>query len=372
VRARVRAHHLAVRLPLEGGVASAAGACGLQDYPPGNAALSLAARVRGLTARDASSTGRDDALWSVWGPRRAGYVVPRRDAVVFTLGALPADDASLTGPLQRVAPLLARAGLTGVDAVRSIADAARDVLAAGPRTKGELSDELGQRIDPALVPWCEGGRARHPPDALFRLGVVAAGTRLVAHDPAVLDLGPAALTEVPDDDRDRAHVELARRFVRCFAPATPRDLADWSGIGVADARRRFEALGDELVPVRSGGRRAWLHRTDRARFEGTEPVVGVRLLPPSDEFLAQRDRASLVPDAATRRLVWRPLGKPGVILVDGALAATWRARTDGTALELTYQPLLALSRAAAAAIESEADTIAALRGTPVRVRRQDP
>jgi hypothetical protein len=36
--------------------------------------------------------------------------------------------------------------------------------------------------------------------------------------------------------------------------------------------------------------------------------------------------ATLVVDAAARRVLWRPAGNPGVVLVDGEPAAAWRRR----------------------------------------------
>jgi hypothetical protein len=41
---------------------------------------------------------------------------------------------------------------------------------------------------------------------------------------------------------------------------------------------------------------------------------------------ARSRRATLVADAAVRRVLWRPAGNPGVVPVDGEPAAAWRGR----------------------------------------------
>lgn len=60
-------------------------------------------------------------------------------------------------------------------------------------------------------------------------------------------------------------------------------------------------------------------------MRGTPPgPAGVRLLPPYDSYLDQRDRETLLPDKALHRRVWRILGNPGVVLADGHIVRLWR------------------------------------------------
>ncbi len=51
----------------------------------------------------------------------------------------------------------------------------------------------------------------------------------------------------------------------------------------------------------------------------------VLLLPPRDA-ISLGSRAFLVPDRAMAKTVWRAVGSPGTVLVDGDIAGTWRAR----------------------------------------------
>ena len=73
---RLAAHHLAERVAPEG-LLDAAGACAVQDSPPGSALLALHARVRDLTPEVmAAAVEEDKTLTRTWSMRGAPIVVP--------------------------------------------------------------------------------------------------------------------------------------------------------------------------------------------------------------------------------------------------------------------------------------------------------
>jgi hypothetical protein len=88
----------------------------------------------------------------------------------------------------------------------------------------------------------------------------------------------------------------------------------------------------------------------------------VRFLPPHDPYLQQRDRATLLPSRTLHHRVLRAAGGPGVVLADGDLVATWRARKQRTTLLVDVEPFEALSAAIRAAIGDEAQLLAPYRG----------
>jgi hypothetical protein len=99
---RLAGHHLDRRLGPDG-LATAAGACGLQDTPPGSAALALLARVDGLSPeRLEAAVSAERSLVLVWSLRLSPCLVPSADLAVFTTGALPDDEdallAAMPGP----------------------------------------------------------------------------------------------------------------------------------------------------------------------------------------------------------------------------------------------------------------------------------
>jgi hypothetical protein len=335
---RVAGHNLHQRTdPL-----TAVAACGLQEYPPGWAVVALHARADGdLDSRK---------VVTVNAMRGAPYVVPVEDVRVFTEALVPDDEGlgALVG--NAVAKELAEAGLSAREALDLVAGAAREGLADGPLDRDAFHQAMRERLPDSVLPWCRGCKSHHVRPGLWRA------------------LGPLGVTQLPAkatwelaDPRpmpiDEARAELVRRFLRCFGPATHTHLATWAQTAPAHARDLFAAVNDELEPVRMRGGKRWVLADQRSRLERPPAASGVRLLGGHDPYVAQPDRETLVPDAAVRRRLFPAVGRPGAVLVDGALAGLWRGRKKGAKLEVevewTGEP---------ADVAGEADVVARLRG----------
>jgi hypothetical protein len=158
----------------------------------------------------------------------------------------------------------------------------------------------------------------------------------------------------PDVDPAVARLELARRFLHVYGPTTAASFSKWSSVGARQAIAVFEALGDELVPVRTPLGDAWLlERDEPVAREVPGPTAAVRLLPSGDAFTLGEDRALVVPDPELRRRLWTPRVWPGALLVDGDIAGTWR-RADEL---VTIAPWRRLSKTTREAIEAEAASL---------------
>ena len=101
---------------------------------------------------------------------------------------------------------------------------------------------------------------------------------------------------------------------------------------------------------------------DLDRLEAPPAASGVRLLGGHDPYVAQPDRESLVPDAALRKQLFPPVGRPGVVLSDGVLAGLWRGHKKGDVLEVSVEWL-----GEPVEIGEEAEAIARLRDCEVRL-----
>lgn len=359
---RLDGHHLSRRQPPDA-LLDVAAACGIRNTPPGSAALALHARIAALPLDAADRALAAKTLVEVLAMRLSPHLVPARDVAVFTLGALPADETSLRAPLANHLPALEQAGISTTDALAQAVEAARLELDGRTLTRAELSAALTKRLPAGLSVWCRPCNARHIQESLFRLigvqGVYAIDRRARSDGYARLDQW---LGSQPDGDRLAARAELIRRYLRCFGPSTPTHFASWAGIAAADAKQSWDALRDSLVEVQLEKGRAWLHAEDVAHFESPPEPTGVRLLPPYDAYLDQRDRETLVPDTAQQKHVWRILGNPGVVLARGEVVGVWRPKKQGKRLQLTVEPLAPLARAVRAEIEAEAATLAPRRG----------
>jgi hypothetical protein len=321
---------------------TAVAACGLQEYPPGWSAVALHARARGRP--DPSDVVTVNAMHG------AAHVVPRGDASIFTAALVP-DEAGLkafVGP--GTAREVAEAGFTVREALDLVATAAREGLAAGPLDRDAFHQALRERLPAGLLPWCPGCRSHHVRPALWRrLGPLG-----ITHMPAKATF---ALADYPVMPLVEARAELVRRFLRCFGPTTPAQLAAWARTSTGHARALFEQVTDELEPVRMDGSKRFVLATDRPRLEDPPRARGVRLLGGFDPYVTQPDRAALVPDAALRKRLFAPVGRPSVVLREGELAGLWRGRKKNDVLEVELDWL-----ARPADVTAEAEAIARLRG----------
>src|SRR6266511_1903003 len=204
---RRRAGALDERLPPGPVSLGRAAWAGLQDSVPRSALHSLHARV-GATAPDA---WEDPSLVQVWGLRYTACVVPAGDHAPFTLGRLPDE-----GRTRRVAEDLAA------------------------RLHAYLK---GRRLDAN-----EAGRGLGIHPNALRYAAMT-GTVLIRWDGA---RRPTVWT-VPRPELEplAARIELARRYLHTFGPATPGSFATWAGIKPRAALAAFDALGPSLVTVRT-------------------------------------------------------------------------------------------------------------------------
>ncbi|MET7465569.1 winged helix DNA-binding domain-containing protein [Nonomuraea sp. NPDC005501] len=138
-------------------------------------------------------------------------------------------------------------------------------------------------------------------------------------------------------------VELLRRYLTAYGPATPQEFALWLGAPRSSAVRLFGAA--ELEEVRLEGRPAWVLPGDTEVPGG--PPRGVRLLPYFDAYVvAGRPRELLFPRAAAERaLTGGQAGNFPVLLVDGEVAGVWHQRRSGRRLHVTVEPLRPLTAA---------------------------
>ena len=345
---RLAAHNLHERLPA-GSEAEAAAVIGLQDFPPGLAPVALAARVA-----DADM----DALAIVYAWRGAAVAVPRADVRVFTTGLAPPDDGAARTLIGTPVESLDPEGISATEALDRVSAAVADALAAGPRERDDFHQALRERLPEELLWWCRGCQSHHVHPSLWRAtgvrGVLAVAERR----------GRVAVFGAPPKGRavKDPPAELTRRFLHAYGPATRSELAGWAGIAPAHARELLDRVAGELLEVDFAGRRALILAADADRLADPPAARGVRLLPPFDPYLDQRDRATLFPDKELRARARSGIGAPGAVLVDGALAGLWRPAKKGKRLVVTVEPVTKAARTAADALAAEAAIVAPHRG----------
>jgi hypothetical protein len=131
--------------------------------------------------------------------------------------------------------------------------------------------------------------------------------------------------EPPTTDLLVARAELVRRFLHCYGPSTPQRFAEWTARNLRDARAAFGLVAAELVEVQVAEGSAWLLSSERRRL-------------------------------------WRPVGAPGAVLVDGEIVGVWQARKAGSALHVRVEAFRRLPSRVNAEGDGEAERLAASRG----------
>lgn len=379
---RLASHHLAARLPA-GSLLTAAGACGVQNTPPGTAALALHARVAGPAPDDIDrALAVDKTLLQAWSMRAAPYVFPTADAVVFMAGVLPKDEESLRAFILGAGAGLDRVGISATDLVARTAAELPAVLDRRELDKDELGFEIAGRVAPGLASRRRAAwRSPSPYAAGQSLGesLVRFALAVVALQGAVCFAPRSGNTAtflrtdqwlgapLPPVEHDQARAELVRRYLHCYGPYTARYFAEWAGIAPAQAAQAWRLIEHKLLEARLDGRPAWFLECDLPGLTSATMPHGVRLLPPHDPYLQVRDRATLVPDRDLHRHLWRASGNPGVVLVDGECVGAWRPRKQGRRLHLVIERFAWVPKRTRRAVEAEAATLAPFKGCDAAV-----
>ena len=306
---RQRAGALDERMPLGAESLRCAAWAGLQDSMPRAALLSIHARVKGASP----TIWEHGSLVQIWGPRFSNYVVAAKDLPVFSLGRLP-DNARRRARCHDTASRL-------------------QSFLKGRRMPCEATGH-GMGVKP--------NRLRY---------AAPTGTVLMRWDGA---RQPVIWTvPVPDMDPQDARLELVRRYLHVFGPATALSFAQWAGISTSEASRAFTALGHTQIPVRTPIGDAMILSEAEAAFRAkSKPPASIRLLPSGDAYylLWGADRKLLVADAKQRSALWTSRVWPGALLMRGEIVGVWRRAAGDVSIETWCR----LSSAERVAVEVEA------------------
>jgi hypothetical protein len=315
-----------------------------------SAELQLAARIEGITQQDVR-----DALWQ-------DRTLVRAWTLRGTLHLHPAGELALWFAARRAVSGDSNRGLDawpdpkGVvhppvspDEVAEIRAAVWDAFDGRPLLRDELALEVVRRVG-----------SKH--EARLRSGFAFFTSDLCQGPPQ----GSRITLARPDQwiegwqtvDEDEGLVEVCRRFLHTYGPATPRAFHEWF------ASPEFPA--DDLEEVDVEGQSAFVLAGDT---DVPKPKKTVRLLPEYDVYvMGFRERAQLVSEAVRTQVAahgrGRYEGPAGVrfLLVDGVTAGLWERKKRGKRVELQVTPSRKLTRAQRTELEHEAERIGAFLG----------
>ena len=317
------------------------------------AGLALAARTDGLTAAAVDRARVEDrSIVHTWAMRGTLHLVTAEDFGWLVPLVL---EPRIANSMRRLRQL----GLTG-DRPEKAARAVEQMLERqGPLTRQEILSGLRRR----------GFRIENPAVAYHLVWLANSTSHGVCYGPArgrdrCLVLFRDWAGEPKRLDREAALSEMVVRYLGAHGPATPEDLAFWSGLRLGVVRRAWRAIADRLVEVRLPGGPSWMLRsTPKAAPGGL-----VRLLPNFDEYLlGWKDRAFVT---STDR--WKTINRGGgwlhpVVLADGRAAGRWKANRAPKDYRVEIDPFEPLASGVHRRLTAEVERLGAFLGVPAVV-----
>lgn len=331
---------------------------GIQAQEPLAARLAVRPRVEKLTLEDVERAQAEErSVVRTWGPRGTLHILATEDLgwLLPTIGPV-----FIAGMRRRRMEL----GLDEEVCARGIKALREGLAGQGPLMKAEIGEQLERRGIHT-----EGQATIHLICRAALEGVLCLGPERGAKSTYVLlsdwvNLGPALAPE-------KAYEQLALRYLSAYGPATPEDMATWSGLPMNQIRAAWSALNEQLLEIRIENEAAWMLKTHETRLD--EPPLHTsitRLLPAFDIYLlGYRNRELLVPPQYTKRInAGGGMLKP-VLLVNGRVAGIWSTRKK-KCLEITVEPFEQLAPQARTELAAEVADFARFLGTQTTVSLQ--
>lgn len=339
---------------------------GVQDTGPDGSTWALA--VRGAPAP------ADDELVLAWTLRGAPHAYRRADVAEVAVATAPYSEADAAKRVFDASKGLRDGGLAVLEALEVVARRDREIVSR-PTVKGDLSTALTEVLDDPYLRRCGPCGTIHSYEQTFRLAALQAGLEL---DPGT---SPPVLRRIPRVRPNlyrrlagdaAARVDVIRGHLRFYPGARVADVAAFIDAPQKVVRDHWpdDAVEIAVTGLPEGAAKGkadarFVLADDVELLDGSDGEGGdrtIRVLGPFDPYLQLRDRELLVAEEPRRKELWRVIGRPGAVLRDGEVAATWRPKTAKGRLTVVVDPWGRLTKADRAAIEVEAGRLATHRG----------
>ena len=371
----LRRHHLAPADRAQDVLTAAADLVGLHATDPVTVYLSATARVEGAKVADVERALYEErTVLRMLGMRRTLFVVPVDLAPVVHAACTR---AIAVNERRRLVQLVQQGGVAD-DAARWVEEANEATMRALAARGEALASELSADV-PALrarVRLAEGkSYASDSNLTTFVLSRLAAEGRIVRGRPRGTWISsqhrwapteswfPGGLPELPTEG---ARVELVRRWLAAYGPATVADIRWWTGWTLRDTRAALAGVATAEVDL--DGATGIVLAGD---LEATAPVEpGALLLPALDSSVmgwAERDWYV----GAHREVLFDRNGNAGpTVWWDGRVVGGWAVRPDAT---VAFRLLERVGREARVGVEDAAGRLEAwLDGTRFTPRFRTP
>lgn len=336
--------------------------CGIQAQLLSAAELAIRARVEGVRQQDAR-----DALWKshtivrTWCMRGTLHLLASSDLPLY-VAALRSKLAESTRWLQK------DGGVTPLE-VSSITEGIGEALFNESLTREELSREVERRtrLNPETRKYLRSAWGVLLRPAAYQ-GTLAFGK---SHGPRVTFANPARWVVPWKEPSARdAILELFRRYLRSYGPATVNDFGHWWGNLRQEDRTTLESFPTELEQVELDGFRGLMLKPDAEEASGLEPVRGVHLLPSFDCYSMFYSPRELFVSRIHRGRIFRQTAgwNYPTLVAGGSAVGVWDLERRSRRIQIEVEPFRILNPAEKQGVRDEATDIARFLDTSVEIR----
>jgi hypothetical protein len=230
----------------------------------------------------------------------------------------------------------------------------------GPSTRAEIVERLaahGIRIEGQARPYFLSRAALE--------GLICYGPERDAEPTYVLlsdwidqELGDSIMPEA------EAYIDLSRRYLSAYGPATPKDQAAWSGLPLGKIKPAWQHIAGELMEIDLNGSPAWMLKAQAGWLDEVDTYTQtVRLLPRFDVYLLgyQNRDLAVPPQFAMRINAGGGILHP-VVLADGRAVGIWKSQQKKRELVISVEPFDQLTPEVVEGIEAEVADLRRFQG----------
>jgi DNA glycosylase AlkZ-like len=363
---RLERQHLETRAPHKELLHVVRDHVAVQAQVMGSAELAIHARVENMQRDDIrNALWRDRTLVKTWAMRGTLHLVAADE--------LPELVAALGTRINWLRPVWLRYFEVTKEQMLALQDAIGETLSDVPMTRADLAVALSACLgNPAFAERVASGWGTFLKPAASR-GYLCFGPddgrNVTFVDPRAW-LG----RDMPEPTEDALGAVIERQL-HAFPGSSRGELARWWGVqGGAPLRKPIASLGDRLMEVSADGTKVLIRCEDVADLAQRDPSTSVRLLPAFDPYTLslQKEAETLLP-MARRPLVSRTAGWISqVVIIGGAVAATWTHEAKKGRLSIEVAPWRGLTKLERSAIGEEANRIGGFLGAEPELTVGEP
>ncbi|GAC1676991.1 MAG: winged helix DNA-binding domain-containing protein [Candidatus Dormibacteraceae bacterium] len=349
---RLGRHHLLARAPKKDLARVVGDMAGAQAQLMSAAELQVGVRAECAVQDVRASLWKHKSLVKTWLMRGTLHLIPAADLPLYTA-------AMSTRWIRINRSWLKLVGLSEPELLKLVAEIGA-VLDSTPLTREEVIKVVGKGHSPRVLDVLKSGWGGMLKPAA-RNGMLCFGP---SRGQSVTFVRPekwlGSWTKV---DPDAALIEVARRYLRAYGPATKLDFVrwwgNWPGVGTA----AWAGLESELVHVSVEGTRTQMLARDLGEIARTRTPASVQLLPLFDPYLLGHMNRDHLYAAIHRSRVSRTAGWiSAVVLEDGRVTGTWTHVVAKQTLRIKVEPFQRLAPRTLAVVRRRADSLAETLG----------